>query len=123
MTEVNTKYHSYVHVSNGGFSFDVEVTDLDSEYGAHQTLTIGLSTFGLPMTTSVWLDDNTLEALEYIIAKAREQRKAFTMTKYDATRLAIPPHSEDEVWEVGQKCCNDSATDSTEPDETPQAVS
>lgn len=100
MSEINEKYTSYVHISNSGYSFSTEVRDVDSKYGATQHLGIELHAFGLPMSTEVWLDDNTLEALEYILAKAREQRAAFKMTGYNPTNPATPPNTR----ESGESC-------------------
>lgn len=90
MTEIKTKYSSSVHISNSGFNVGVEVRDLDSAYGASQYLTLSLHSFGIPLSTEMWLDDNVLDALEYVLDKARKQRAAFTMTDYDATKTADP---------------------------------
>lgn len=103
MSEINTKYTSYVHISNSGYNFSTEIRDVDSEYGASQHLGIELHAFGLPMSTEVWLDDNTLEALEYILRKAREQRAAFKMTEYSPTNPATPPNTR-EPGVMGDTC-------------------
>lgn len=80
-SKTKTDYESYVHISNSGVSFKVHVEDLDSEYGGSQFLTTELHAFGIPLESKIWLDDNVLTALEYIVAKAREQRKAFNLNK------------------------------------------
>lgn len=101
--EINTQYTSYVHISNSGYAFTVEVNDVDSEHGATQRLGIELHAFGLTLDTSVHLDDNVLDALEYVLAKAREQRAAFNMSTYNPTDPAIPPHSRNDdniMWAV-----------------------
>ena len=72
------KYDAYVHINNGGYNFSVEVKDSDTDYPS-QYLTTELTSFGLPHETRLWLDDNTIEALEYVLAKAKEQRKAFPL--------------------------------------------
>lgn len=106
--EINTQYTSYVHISNSGYAFAVEVNDLDSEYGATQRLGIELHAFGLTLDTTVHLDDNVLDALEYILGKAREQRKAFRMSTYNPTDKAVPPHSREDNSEK----CSDSSQES-----------
>ena len=96
MTDVSTKYESYVHIGNSGFTIGVEV-----EQGSAQFLTTSLQSFGLPHETRMWLDDNVLDALEYIVAKAREQRKAFPALNahlWNPTEKAIPPHSREQRY-------------------------
>lgn len=95
MSEVSKKYESYVHISNSGYSFQVEIENTPSGYTA-QYLTTALHAFGLPHETKLWLDDNTLDALEYILGKAREQREAYSeelKRNWEATNKAVPPHS------------------------------
>ncbi|QDJ96385.1 hypothetical protein Xoosp13_199 [Xanthomonas phage Xoo-sp13] len=89
-TTVLPHYSTGIHISNSGFSFSVDLHDMDNEYGATQTLKMELHAFGIPLSTEVWLDDNTLDGLEYIIAKAREQRSAFKMAEYSPTNPADP---------------------------------
>ncbi len=106
MTEINTKYESYVHIGNSGFTIGVEVEHGEGGY-ASQYLTTALRSFGLPHETKLWLDDNVLDALEYIVAKAREQRKAIPelnkSTVWNPTSKAIPPYSRDYN---GETCCD-----------------
>ncbi len=108
MEETNTGYESYVHISNSGIAFKVQVSDLDNYYGATQELSIQLSSFGIPLTTTLKLDENSLAALEYIVAKAREQRNAFPQIKqkYVFTKAPVPPNNPDEVY--GGDTCSDT---------------
>lgn len=102
MSEVNTTYSAYVHIENSGFEIKVVV----EPYGA-QFLTTSLHAFGMPHETRMWLDDNVLDALEYIVAKAREQRKAFpdlTNQSWSPTQKAIPLY----VRESGESGKTDS---------------
>lgn len=108
MSEVNTRYSSYVHTGNSGFTIGVEVEKVADDYSV-QYLTTSLHAFGLPHETKMWLDDNVLDALEYIVAKAREQRKAIPELKnqtWKVTEKAVPPH----VREPGEsgECSTDS---------------
>lgn len=106
MSEVNTKYESYVHIGNSGFTIGVEV-----EEGSAQFLTTSLQSFGLPHETRMWLDDNVLDALEYIVAKAREQRKAFpelNARSWNPTEKAIPPHSREQRYEGQSESSGDA---------------
>lgn len=97
---IETRYSAYVHISNSGYSFDVEVKDLDNKYGASQFLTTSLHAFGLPHSTTLYLDDNVLNALEYIVKRAREQQEAYPQLKlgdrYKVTKKADigQPHEE-----------------------------
>lgn len=74
MEQIEEQYSSFVHVNNGGFVISVE-SDVVGGYFT-QRLTTSLDSFGMPHSTSMWIDDNVLDALEYIITKAREQREA-----------------------------------------------
>ena len=76
MSDTDLKYDAYVHINNGGYNFSVEVDNSDPTF-PYQFLTTELNSFGLPHTTRLALDDNIIEALEYVLEKAREQRKAF----------------------------------------------
>lgn len=100
MSEVNTGYSSYVHTGNSGFTIGVEVEKVADDYSV-QYLTTSLHAFGLPHETKMWLDDNVLDALEYIVAKAREQRKAFpelNARSWNPTEKAIPPYSREQRY-------------------------
>lgn len=77
MEEINDIHTAYMHISNSGFDFKVEVEDTEVENGATQWLTLGLNAYGLPIETKIWLDDNTLKGLEYIVHKARLQREVY----------------------------------------------
>lgn len=72
MGEVNTSYRSYVHTGNSGFEVKVDV-EFAGGYAA-QFISTSLHAYGMPHETKMWVDDNVLDALEYIITKAREQR-------------------------------------------------
>ncbi len=100
--EINTVYSSYVHIGNSGYDFKVEVEHGNEGYAA-QYLTTSLHAFGLPHETKLWLDDNTLDALEYVLKKAREQREAIPELRnhsWEVTSKAVPPHSNNEMAET-----------------------
>ena len=109
MEETNTEYESYVHISNSGIAFKVTSSDLDNYYGGRQELSIQLSAFGTPLTTTLQLDENILDALEYIVKKAREQRNAFPSLKqkYVFTKAPVPPNDPNVVY--GGDTCSDTA--------------
>lgn len=108
MEETNTEYESYVHISNSGIAFKVTASDLDNYYGGTQELSIQLSAFGTPLTTTLKLDDNILDGLEYIVSKAREQRNAFPALKhkYVFTKAPVPPNDPNAVY--GGDTCGDT---------------
>lgn len=117
--EVKDSYSSYVHTGNSGFSVEVHV-----EYGegyASQYLTTSIHAFGMPHETKMWLDDNILDALEYIVTKAREQRKAIpelNAPSWSFSSKAVPPYTREEAY--GGRCSSD---ESSADEEEPQAVS
>lgn len=98
--KINTAYSSYVHISNSGFEFKVEV-EIGKDGYAAQFLTTSLHAFGLPHETKLWLDENNLDALEYVLKKAREQREAIPELRnrsWDNTRKAVPPYTYEETF-------------------------
>ncbi|BBA65353.1 predicted ORF [Xanthomonas phage XacN1] len=108
MSEVNTRYSSYVHTGNSGFTIGVEVEKVADDYSV-QYLTTSLHAFGLPHETKMWLDDNVIDALEYILAKAKEQRAAIPELQnrtWKVTEKAVPPHVREPVY-TGE-CSTDS---------------
>lgn len=115
MEETNTEYESYVHISNSGIAFKVTASDLDNYYGGRQELSIQLSAFGTPLTTTLQLDENILDALEYIVDKAREQRKSFPSLKhkYIFTKAPVPPNDPHVVY-GGDTCTDGTDSDTAE---------
>lgn len=92
MTDVKDSYSSYVHICNSGFEVSVDIER--TQDSAAQFLTTSLHSFGMPHITRMWIDDNVLDAMEYVIAKARAQRRAFPELShtYGHTDSAIPPN-------------------------------
>lgn len=80
--KVKKLYSSYNHISNGGITIGVKVSG-DGEH-AIQRLHLEVTNFGVPLETALYLNSNVIDALEYIIDKAKEQRKAFGIGEYDA---------------------------------------
>lgn len=115
--KVDDKYSSYVHIGNSGYTVGVEVERGDDGY-ASQYLTTSLHSYGMPHETRMWLDENVIEALEYIVAKAREQREAIPELSYrnwSWTEKAVPPHTRESR---GEACDSNGNTDigSVEPE-------
>lgn len=71
--EIESKYSTYVHIGNSGYTFEVTVEETeDGRFSQH--LTTSLHAFGHEHETKLWLDDNTISALEYVIECAKKQR-------------------------------------------------
>ena len=72
--EVLSEYSTYVHIENSGYTFEVIIEEDERGYSQH--LVTSLHAFGREHETKLHLDDNIIEALEYIIDRAKLQRSA-----------------------------------------------
>lgn len=72
--EVLSEYSTYVHIGNSGYTFEVIIEE--EERGFTQHLVTSLHAFGREHETKMHLDDNIIEALEYIIERAKLQRSS-----------------------------------------------
>lgn len=71
--EIDHMYSTYVHIGNSGYTFKTIIEECESgKFSQH--LVTSLHAFGHEHETTLFMDDNVLAALEYIVECAKKQR-------------------------------------------------
>lgn len=88
---------SYVHICNGGYSFVSKVVENPESGSLEQWLDIELTSFGMPLITRIRLDENIIDALEYVIDNAKAQWNNNPSLKANYNPTSAPMDSRNKI--------------------------